>query len=137
MTSAIGGMNYRQRKLKLSERKAASKATKWSLKAAKLNPNALGELIRLEISAQKRATIEEVTQSRDAILSYTKRLHGSYCLPRALAVLHYCTHVYGTRPEVIVGARVDPFQAHCWLRAEGKIIDEINADQYFETLRKY
>lgn len=137
MTSAIGGMNYQQRKLKLSERKAASKAAKWSLRAAKLTPNALGDLIRLEISTQRPATAEEVTQSRNAILSYTKRLHGSYCLPRALAVLHYCSQVYGTRPEVIVGARVDPFQAHCWLRAEGKIIDEIDTDKYFKTLRIY
>lgn len=138
MTSAIGGLDYEHLKyIPYRNRKIAKRSVAWAILAAKLSPDDLGREIDNSILSFETATIPQVKESRNVILSYSYRLHGSYCLPRALAVLHYCDSCYKTRPQVIIGARVDPFQAHAWLRAEGQVIDEFEVNKYFQQLRVY
>lgn len=138
MTSAIGGMDYRKRRwISPAERRMARKSVDWALEASRLNPLALEEEISSSVGPLTPASLDQTKWARDTILSWTTQLHGSYCLPRALATLFFCGQKFNTRPEVVIGARTDPFQAHAWVRAEGVAIDELEVEDYFRELKVY
>lgn len=138
MTSAIGGMSYRKRRwISPADRRMARKSVDWALDASRLNPLALEAEISRSVGPLAPASLDEAIAARDTILSWTTELHGSYCLPRALATLFYCSQKFGTRPEIVIGARTDPFQAHAWVRAEGIAIDELEVKNYFRELKVY
>lgn len=138
MTSAIGGMNFTTlTRIGLKRRILARRSIRWAIRAAKLTPESLEKMIESTFGNLPSATVSQAQNSRDVILSVSTRLHGSHCLPRALATMSYCATVYKTRPEVVIGARTDPFQAHAWIRAENTVIDEFDVDLYFNELKVY
>ncbi|MCW1430886.1 lasso peptide biosynthesis B2 protein [Novosphingobium sp. JCM 18896] len=53
------------------------------------------------------------------------------CLPHSLAL---ATHLAarGHRPELVVGVRMGPFRAHCWVECDGSLVN----DRY-ERVRSY
>lgn len=138
MTSAIGGLDYKKRRFfTFKERRISKAAVKWALESSTLSPNDLGRRIEESIRLCPEATVDQVIEARSVLLSSSSKLHGSYCLPRALAILYYCVKRFETRPQVVIGARVDPFQAHAWVRTKGVVVDEFDVSQYFEELRVY
>lgn len=135
MTSAIGGMNYEKRfVVSPKKRRAIHRARSWAVEAAELSPMQLCEELNCRFAGIPSCNVEEARESRNAVLSTCRELHGAFCLPRALAILFYCTSVYGTRPTLVVGARIDPFQAHAWIKVSDIIIDEFPVNNYFEEL---
>jgi hypothetical protein len=53
------------------------------------------------------------------------------CLPRSLALGHYLARC-GYEPAVVLGVRLGPFRAHCWVECEGDLVND-----RFERVRHY
>ena len=45
------------------------------------------------------------------------------CLPRSVAAAHALL-ASGVRPDLVIGVRLNPFNAHCWVQCEGALINE-------------
>ena len=45
------------------------------------------------------------------------------CLPRSVAAAHALL-ASGVRPDLVIGVRLNPFNAHCWVQCEEALINE-------------
>ncbi len=45
------------------------------------------------------------------------------CLPRSIAAAHHLV-ARGVPADLVFGVRLDPFSAHCWVQAEGWLVNE-------------
>ncbi|AOH85637.1 hypothetical protein AWL63_18520 [Sphingomonas panacis] len=48
---------------------------------------------------------------------------GDRCLPRSLAFFSVC-RAYGLEPTLIIGVRINPFVAHCWVQNGTRIVHD-------------
>ena len=60
----------------------------------------------------------------DAVLASSMRCRGEYCLQRSIATALLC-RAAGCWPEVRIGARPRPFQAHAWVAVRGVAVGEL------------
>jgi hypothetical protein len=45
------------------------------------------------------------------------------CLPRSIAFFHMCRRA-GLRPSLVIGVRINPFTAHCWVQADALVLND-------------
>lgn len=81
------------------------------------------------------ATHLNTKAARDAVLAVSLACTGPQgCLPRSLATALLC-RMSGQWPVWCVGVRVlPPFGAHAWVEAEGRMVDEVAPEDYFQRL---
>ncbi|KHK89070.1 lasso peptide biosynthesis B2 protein [Novosphingobium malaysiense] len=62
--------------------------------------------------------------------------HHDQCLPRSLAMCRYLIR-RGIAAEVVFAVKLDPFKAHCWVEADGWIVnDRLEAAMPFTPIRR-
>jgi len=71
----------------------------------------------------------EVAGKTIAAFSHSRliRTAADRCLPRSIA-LALCLIAKGVRAQVVIGVKLRPFGAHCWLQAEGQTLNESVAE---------
>lgn len=69
------------------------------------------------------ACTTEVSLAREAVVSVSVLCAGEGCLQRSIATALMCRMV-GVWPTWCVGARTEPFQAHCWVEVDGHPVGE-------------
>lgn len=55
------------------------------------------------------------------------RTAADRCLPRSIA-LALCLIAKGVRAQVVIGVKLKPFGAHCWVQADGQTLNESVAE---------
>ena len=68
---------------------------------------------------QERA--ERVAAAFSAASAYSTAL--DQCLPRSLAAADRLATLGGS-PDLIIGVKLQPFQAHCWTQCDGQLVNE-------------
>ena len=69
------------------------------------------------------ARYAEAAAARAAVVSVSVLCAGDGCLQRAIATALLC-RLRGSWPVWRVGVRVEPFGAHAWVEAEGRLVGE-------------
>jgi len=88
-----------------------------------VSPARLRRFLELARIGARPATAPETRLALDAVLSMSIRCTGEYCLQRSIATVLLC-RMTGSWPEWRTGVRVDPFQAHAWVVADGVAVGE-------------
>ncbi len=78
----------------------------------------------------------ECAVCRQAVLRYSAKMRGKYCLQRSIATYLLCYSWYGSVPKLVIGARLDPFQAHAWVEEDGNALDTIPVRDTFTILQE-
>jgi hypothetical protein len=101
---------------------------------ARLKPARLRRALEAVRSGARPATVPEAQRAQDAVLAVSVRCSGEYCLQRSIATALLC-RLTGCWPEWRTGIRVQPFQAHAWVVAEGVPVGENTASiGHFSTV---
>ncbi|MBO9623961.1 MAG: lasso peptide biosynthesis B2 protein [Sphingomonas sp.] len=122
---------------------SASPATVVQMVARRLTSRAALRLWSLErVIARWRARKTCSTRGGDAD-AMAKRVASAYrastlilgshdhCLPDSLAVASQLLR-YGVRAELVLGVKLDPFQAHCWVQMGDAVVnDSLDATRLF------
>ena len=102
----------------------------WHLKSAARRLRRLGLAGALRaLAARKRTARGGLSRERAAIVAAAFSAAGAYsavldqCLPRSLAVANRLTSLGGA-PDLIIGVKLQPFQAHCWAQCAGHLVNE-------------
>ena len=69
------------------------------------------------------ADYPQASAARQAVVAVSVLCAGEGCLQRSIATALLC-RLSGTWPTWQVGVRVDPFAAHAWVEADGRLVDE-------------
>jgi hypothetical protein len=88
-----------------------------------VSPARLRRFLELARTGARPATVSETRMALDAVLAMSIRCTGEYCLQRSIATVLLC-RMTGSWPEWRTGVRVDPFQAHAWVVADGVAVGE-------------
>jgi hypothetical protein len=91
---------------------------------ATLPPRRLRKVLEFLAARARPATRAEVQRARDAVLATSVRCRGEYCLQRSIATAVLC-RMAGHWPEIRIGARARPFQAHAWVSVDGTAVGEL------------
>jgi hypothetical protein len=91
---------------------------------ATLKPHRLRRVLELLRVGARPATAAETRQALDAVLASSMRCRGEYCLQRSIATALLC-RIGGRWPELLIGARPRPFQAHAWVAAGGVPVGDL------------
>ncbi|XTZ15595.1 lasso peptide biosynthesis B2 protein [Micromonospora echinospora] len=93
---------------------------------SKQKPATLRRFLAAASRGSRPALYTEVSRARNEILTVSATCRGSSaCLVRSTAVVLLC-RLRGSWADWCVGVMADPpFQAHAWVEAEGRFVDEI------------
>jgi hypothetical protein len=75
----------------------------------------------------------QAQQARNAVLATSTHCAGEGCLQRSLATALLC-RLHGTWPTWCSGVRTQPFSAHAWVEADGRLVDEPYPAQYYRPI---
>lgn len=98
--------------------------------AARLKLQGLGPLLRAVM--RRKARIAAGPQPADRLLAQTAAAFAALsaiaaahdrCLVRSVAVARRLIAV-GLRPELVIGVRLQPFKAHCWVQHGGRVAND-------------
>ncbi|EQD88249.1 transglutaminase superfamily protein [Saccharopolyspora erythraea NRRL 2338] len=79
------------------------------------------------------ATAGQASAAREQVVSVSLRCAGQGCLQRSIATALLC-RARGTRPTWCTGVRTQPFAAHAWVEAEGRLIGEPHPKGHYTPL---
>ena len=102
----------------------------WHLRSAERSLRRLGLAGALtKVAARKQNAPGGVSQGRVEAVAAGFRAASAFstkldqCLPRSLAVAARLLAI-GGKPDLIIGVKLQPFQAHCWVQIEGQLVNE-------------
>lgn len=81
------------------------------------------------LAARKRTAAGGLPKDRAGLVAAGFMAAGAFstaldqCLPRSLAVAARLLAIGGA-PDLIIGVKLQPFQAHCWVQIEGQLVNE-------------
>lgn len=117
-------------KSKLVAIRSVQRAEKW----ARRSPSDLAKFLTEELKGLPYASYEEAESSKRAILETGPRMRGKYCLQRSIATVLHCAQFNRKRVKIAIGARIDPFQAHAWVVADGRPVEDFPVEETFKVL---
>ncbi|MEU6073913.1 lasso peptide biosynthesis B2 protein [Micromonospora sp. NPDC047074] len=93
---------------------------------SKQKPARLRRFLTAASRGSRPGTYTDVSRARNEILTVSTTCRGSSaCLIRSTAVVLLC-RLRGSWADWCVGVMAEPpFQAHAWVEAEGRIVDEV------------
>ncbi|WP_442941665.1 lasso peptide biosynthesis B2 protein [Nocardia sp. NBC_00416] len=121
------------RKLSLTEWSAGLFAVGAGRSIAHLPPLRITQLFRILRLGARPATIGEAAAARETVISISMVCAGEGCLPRSIAAALLC-RVRGTWPRWCTGVCVEPFRAHAWIEAEGRMVGESATTDKYEVV---
>ncbi|MFC9249927.1 lasso peptide biosynthesis B2 protein [Amycolatopsis thailandensis] len=86
-------------------------------------PRQLRRVLEFVRRGAPAATSVQAAAAHQAVVAVSMRCAGQGCLLRSIAVALLC-RAHGCWPTWCTGVRTQPFTAHAWIEAEGKIIGE-------------
>ncbi|WP_406638461.1 lasso peptide biosynthesis B2 protein [Amycolatopsis sp. WGS_07] len=98
-----------------------------------LSPKHLCAALEFARRGARPATYEQARNARRSVVAISLRCAGDGCLLRSVATALLC-RAHGTWPTWRTGVRTQPFSAHAWIEADGKVVDEIHPPGYFAPL---
>jgi hypothetical protein len=104
-------------------RSAARCAIGGALLLARLKPGRLQRALEFLRGRARPAEHATALRARDAVVAVSVRCAGPWCLQRSLAVALMC-RAQGVWPDWCTGVRMEPFQAHAWVEAQGRPVGE-------------
>lgn len=80
---------------------------------------------RLAFAHRLGASVSTSTRTVSAAFEVSDFVFGrnDRCLPRAIAMIRRCLRV-GHNPSLVLGVRVNPFAAHCWVQEGATVIGD-------------
>jgi Transglutaminase-like superfamily len=89
----------------------------------RLSPRRIRSILTTLARGARPASYTEASRARRTVTAVSVRCAGEGCLPRSIATVLLC-RVRGSWPTWYAGVRTIPFQAHAWVEAEGRPVDE-------------
>lgn len=89
----------------------------------RLPPRRIRSVLTAFARGARPAGYAEASRARRTVTSVSVRCAGEGCLPRSIATALLC-RVHGSWPTWYAGVRTLPFQAHAWVEAENRPVDE-------------
>lgn len=94
-----------------------------AMRVQNVKPSTVRWLLTAVRGGARASTYSEVLSCREAIVSVSRKCAGEFCLPRSIATTLMCRW-NGHWPTWVTGAKLEPFQAHAWVMAEGRPVGE-------------
>lgn len=88
-----------------------------------LPPRRLRQVLGAVRRGARPAGEVEAARARDTVVAVSVQCAGPRCLQRAIATALLC-RTTGCWPELLVGVRSGPFQAHSWIAVDGRAVGE-------------
>jgi len=91
---------------------------------------------RLRFAHRHSASIPTSQLAVPAAFEVSDFIFGRHdrCLPRAIAMVRRCLRV-GHNPSLVIGVRVNPFTAHCWVQQGSTVIgDSIDVTRIYTPI---
>ncbi|MCC3768559.1 lasso peptide biosynthesis B2 protein [Streptomyces sp. UNOC14_S4] len=89
----------------------------------RLPPARIRRILTFCARGARPASYTEASRARRTVTAVSVRCAGQGCLPRSIATALLC-RTHGSWPVWCAGVRSVPFQAHAWVEAEGRPVDE-------------
>lgn len=117
----------------LSRRLAAKPFVGLARLISKLPPHRIRKLLNVVRIGARPASHEQAKAARTAVVATSVVCAGQGCVPRSIATALLC-RAQGTWPTWCVGVRAEPFYAHAWVEADGRLVEESFQPGYFRVL---
>ena len=90
---------------------------------ARRSPRRIRAVLTRCRAGARPAGYPDASAARHAVVAVSVLCAGEGCLQRSIATALLC-RFGGSWPTWRVGVRVEPFGAHAWVEAEGRLVDE-------------
>jgi hypothetical protein len=99
----------------------------------RLPPARIRRILTVAARGARAASYAEASRARRTVTAVSVRCAGEGCLPRSIATALLC-RVSGSWPTWHAGVRTIPFQAHAWVEADNRPVDEPLSTQQMRPL---
>lgn len=123
----------RRRRLPLRRRVLPLVAVGIARVLARTTPARLRRVLETARRGAVPAGAAQAYRAREEVVAVSLRCAGQGCLQRSIATALLC-RARGTWPTWCTGVRTQPFEAHAWVEAEGRPVDEPYPDGHYRPL---